>query len=157
MPETWSEWLGISGFILALISLFWQIWKYRDEHIEKVSGKISFKSDGKGRWVALKIVNCGRVPVYLEKVQLCWGNPSAKVGSSHVSVLFELQGPQHEPLAPGAGAMYGLDAMNPVLQPALILPENNVWVSVWTPRREIMRLEGNKVLPGLRLACAKNT
>ena len=156
MPETWSEWLGISGFILAVFSLGWQAWKYRDEHAEKVSGKISFAIDLNGQRVVLKLVNCGRVPVYLEKVDLCWGDTSTKVGCSHASTPFALKGPQNAPLAPGGGAMYELDAKNPLLRMALALQENKVWVAVSTPRREILRIKGNKVLPVLRVVCGQN-
>ena len=157
MPQTWSEWLGISGFILAVFSLGWQVWKYRDEHAENVSGEISFTVDVNGRWVVLKLVNCGRVPVYLEKVDLCLGDTRTKVGCRHVSVPFARNGPQNAPLAPGGGATYELDARNPLLKLAVTLPENKVWIAVCTPRRKILRLKGNKVLAVLRRVCGPTT
>jgi hypothetical protein len=28
MPETWSQWVGVFGFIIVLVSLGWQVWEY---------------------------------------------------------------------------------------------------------------------------------
>jgi len=155
MPETWSEWVGICGFIVAAISLGWQVWKYRNEHTEKVSGMISFTSYGKGPRVVLKLVNCGRVPVYLDEVNLCCGDSGFKDGSKRICVPFAREGPKQTPLATGSGVLYELDARHPVLSQALTLPENKIWIAVCTPLREILRLEGSKVLPVLRLACGQ--
>jgi hypothetical protein len=143
-----TEVLGVLGFILALASLFWQAWAHRDARRERVAAQLDLRCPPGVRAFTLfvRILNAGRVPVYLKEVALC----SGKVGEEVESLSLQAYPGASGPLQVGQERQFILAPWPPEMLHAISLqPEDRVWLSVSAPKGEILRIEGAEVRPYL--------
>jgi hypothetical protein len=137
------------GFILACISLGWQVWTYHRSHKEDIRGTLSIggKVLEPGNIVIglfLDIWNNGKVPVYIKSVALTWGDEGPKIGNTLFAFEFKEYPPQKGPLQPGDGMKYVLPCLNQnLLSKASEQPAGKVWVSVKSQTKEVLRLQGD--------------
>ena len=72
MPQTWSDWLGMGGFVIACLTLAWQVWSHRSERAERIEVKLT-REEGihcpLGTIIA-EITNIGRAPVFIKNVTI---------------------------------------------------------------------------------------
>jgi hypothetical protein len=156
-PNVITATIAALGLILACISLGWQIWTHRRSHKEDIRGRltISRKSLGPGVnaiGLVLDIWNNGQVPVFIKSVALTWkvDKPEATM-----QLIFQLCSSQKGPLQPGEERSFILPA-SPLLRAPSNQPEDKLWVSVKSPKGEVLRLEGDVVRP-LLVALAKTS
>jgi len=154
---------------ITLAERAWEFWQDVVRHKERVEPCLECHIDSGGCRLLLKLRNQGRVPIYMEKPVLAWGDegcPSRAWGwrRGHGSRVagrsspsrtcrwhFEADPPCHNPLQPGECRNYVLPALPiEVLKEACDQPRDKVWISVSSGSGEILRLKGDRVLPHLR-------
>lgn len=140
---------AVLGFILAFISLVWQILTHRKTHEEQIKGKLSItvitiRPGENVPALHLEICNDGSIPVYIKSVGLCWGNEGNKIGDTIFELLFKGWPPIKGSIQPGDGRNYMLPAIAPqLLSKANDQPEDKVWVSIKSQKKEVLRLQGD--------------
>jgi len=142
-----------AGVAIGALGLAWTIWwsvaRYIEGHKEHVEACPDCHIDTGGCRSFLKVRNQGRVPIYMEKPVLAWGDEGSP--SRTCRWHFEADPPCHNPLQPGECRNYVLPALPiEVLKEACDQPPDKVWISVSSGRGEILRLKGDRVLPHLR-------
>ncbi len=171
-----AAWLGFAGFLLALASLTWQCVSFLLQRRERVSAELWFvkEIDGSSPGIVLRVWNSGRIPVYIQKAEVCFGDRRKGVGKKQTAIGFspmptgtsrrhgmlpltdgvraQVAASGRQPLSVGEEKRFRLLAQ--VVPPALLqqvcaLPESEVWVSVYSPEGAILRLKGSTVLPVL--------
>jgi hypothetical protein len=145
--------VGALGFILAVIALTWEIHRYRQEqkrYREEQKEKISICRPGKGcsypaggsatAYLSVCIVNIGRVPVYLDRVELRFEDTDGWVGHGFTPRL-QMEGPE-DPLAPGEGRDYFLTSLSDEDFDQLeCLPPDEMWIAAHSYKAELARFE----------------
>ena len=95
MPQNLSEWLGVSGFVLAAVGLLLQLLQYRhgkktreEDTAERVDVKLRTQgaTPGTGLWLVATVVNTGRIPVHISGIQLEWGPDKPALGQTTYSI-----------------------------------------------------------------------
>ena len=137
------------GFILACISLGWQILSYHKTHAERIKGKLSItvitiRHGENVPALQLEIYNDGSVSVYIKSVGLNWGDEGGKIGDTSFELLFKAWPPIKGPIEPGDGRNYVLPAILPqMLSKANEQSKDKVWVSIKSQKKEVLRLQGD--------------
>jgi len=145
--------VAVLGFILACISLTWQIWTYFHSRKEDIRATLSIggRSLQPGTslfGLFLDIWNNGNAPVYVKSVALAWGDEGRQIGKQTTELIFHPYPVKKEPLQPGEGTSYVLPAPPPnLLRNATRETEDTVWVSVKSAKGEVLRLKGHAVFP----------
>lgn len=141
--------IAAAGFILACISLGWQILTYYKTHQERIRGNLAITavpiSQGKNvPALQLDVWNNGQIPVYIKSVALTWGDEGPKLGNTLFAFEFKEYPPKKGPLQPGDGMKYVLPCLNQnLLSKASAQPAGKVWVSVKSQKKEVLRLQGD--------------
>ena len=152
MPGSLSEWLGVYGFLFAVLALVlqyrqyrWSKRSFREQREERVRARAIYNpamSPERTHWILqVYVVNVGMVPVYIKSVA---------IGYALKGCTFEVRVPQEDgkenPVAPGDERYYRLKADRyESMKDIAKLPRESVWLSVNTPDREIRRLTGNEM------------
>ena len=137
------------GFILASISLGWQISTYHKTHEERIKGKLSItiitiRPSENVPVLHLEIWNDGHIPVYIKSVTLNWGDEEPKLGNVLHSLSFQGYPPLQGPLQPGDGKSYILPPI--AATPFDVVskqPVDRVWISIRSQKKEVLRLHGD--------------
>lgn len=143
--------LALVGVVVAVFSLGWQIYTYFQSKKPKIKGRLSFgrSIERKHSFIKLNLHNSGQVPVYIKEVALCWGDRKIKkVGNSIASYPFQSTWDKNRSLEPGQGCEFFLECIEPHWfdEPAA-QPEDKIWVSVKSPKGELLHIAGRDVLP----------
>jgi hypothetical protein len=150
---------GVFGFILAVISLLWQIWAYCLSRKENIRGRLSvggrvldLKSDFTVFGLFFDVWNHGSIPVYIKSVGLGWGEESAGIGASATELLFYSYPKNDNFLKPGESRLFVLPISkeNSLIKEAAKQPEDKIWVSVKSAKGEVLRIKGRQVIPLLK-------
>lgn len=146
--------LALVGVVVAVISLGWQIYTYFQSKKPKIKGHLSFGRSIEHQYpfIKLDLHNSGQVPVYIKEVALCWGTKKIKkVGDTTVSYPFQSKWDKNHPLEPGQGCEFFLECTEPHWfdKPAA-QPEDKIWVSVNSPKSELLHIAGRDVLPHIK-------
>jgi len=155
MPDidTVVKWFALFGFPLAVISFVWLVWTHYRSHKENVRGTLSIggKVLGPGLTVFglfLDIWNNGEVPVYIKSVALAWKGQDSQGHDTTTQLMFKPCPEKRGPLQPGEGRSFILPDSPPhFLEAPSKQPEDNLWVSVQSPKGEVLRLKGDEVRP----------
>jgi hypothetical protein len=151
MPSVATQVVAVLGLVLAVASLGWHLWSYRDTRRERVGARPLWGIRTESP-LYVDIWNAGRVPVFVTSVDLAWGDPGGRTAGHVTSVPFEARPPLEGPLQVGQGHRFYLSPVHPrMLANALARPAPDFWVSVMAPRGEVHRIGGSEVLPYLRL------
>lgn len=154
--------VAILGFVLACISLLWQVYSHIAKRREHIKGRIFITvvtSPQKENVLALglDIWNNGQVPVYIKSIFLNSGEESHRLGATVCGLQFQAHPSRTGPLQPGEGRSYILPAPPAAHPPAHHLftecvhhPEDKLWVSVTSHKAEVLRIPGEKVKPLLQ-------
>ena len=152
--------VAVLAFILAIGSLCWQILTYFRTHHERIKGKlcttaIPISPGSNIPALQLDLCNDGHIPVYIKSVALTWGDEDLKLGHTLTSLEFKQDPPQNKPLQPGDGTRYVLACtLQDFLSKASQQPADNVWVSVKSQKKEVLRIKGNDLKPYLHVLTA---
>jgi hypothetical protein len=143
--------IAAASFILACISLGWQIYTSFQSKKPKIKGVLSFGASIEHQYpfIQLDLHNSGQVPVFIKEVALCWGNrKSKKAGDTITSYYFQSNWDKNRPLEPGQGCEFFLERTIPHLFDKFAeQPEDKIWVSVKSPKGELLHIAGRDVLP----------
>lgn len=113
-PDRIAHVLGVVGFILALCSLSWQIFTYRESRVERVTARVTLQHtykeneeahdvEKKGD-VSVEVVNIGQQALYLRRVSI---EPYVPTVGREQLVLYEAHGPSDfERLEPSASEIF---------------------------------------------------
>ena len=136
---------------LTAISFAWHVLTHHGKLKEKIKAKLSITvvpvEHGKNLpALNLEVWNDGQVPVYIKSVALNWGDEEPKLGDVLHAFSFQGYPPLKGPLQPGDGKNYILPAVIPTLfSTANNQPEDKVWISIKSPKQEVLRLHGENL------------
>ena len=133
------DYVGLAGFLLALLSLSWQSWSFHKHRRSKLRAELITQKGSDRILVVLRVWNDGYAPAYLSHAMLTANGPAG----TEVSVAFESEEPFKDPIAPHAQRVlfprtFGQLAEGPV-------DFTGCYIHVHTPSREAVRLSGPDV------------
>ena len=158
MPTNVSEWLGVCAFVLAVLSLVFQYYAYRHQrrsHEEEAREQVEvhprfqismeFKSP-----LVVTVINTGRIPVPVKRVELQCGPEELRTGESIMSIPLTVVGGVPSPVIdPGQQVEFFLPGKHPLIRVFAEDPAR-VRLVVFSNRGEIARIAGKEVATYLR-------
>jgi len=149
--ELMSLVIGGLALFLAVASLGWQFYTYFQSKNPKIKGVLSYgvTIEHQYPFMHLDLHNSGQVPVYIKEVALCCGKRKLKKASDTIaSYQFQSNWDKKRPLEPGQDCEFFLERTIPHLFDKLAeQPEDKIWVSVKSPKGELLHIAGRDVLP----------
>ena len=156
MSSAVTQVIAVLAFLLAVVSLGWQVWSYRADRRERLDASASFVGEVGRRFHTIRVTvsNVGRIPVYLEDIAIAYDLDEPPLSTEGGKQVQELGGSISlfsdddfvNPLAAGDARTFALpDSAAPVCASLDKLAPDNICVRVQTRRGTVYHIPGREV------------
>jgi hypothetical protein len=153
MPECVFQILGALASLAAILLLAWRVWAHYDARRQRVKAELSIRIGfgAPAPSLCVWVTNTGRLPVYVCEVTLAWGRDTGRIGDEVTALDLQPQPAAKGPIQVGDGRLFLLPWVlpKPLLEQAAKEHPRRVWLSIKSPKGEMLRLKGKKVQPYL--------